>query len=53
MIAAKVSLQERDRRGRWSSESNTMDTVYDRPHLDPQDDPLAKMPFGHPVAGER
>lgn len=46
MVAAGVSLRERNRRGRWSPESNTADTVYDRPHLAPQDDPLAKVPTG-------
>ncbi|WP_159461026.1 MULTISPECIES: hypothetical protein [Streptomyces] len=46
MIAAGVSLRERNRRGRWSPEANTADTVYDRPHLDLQDDPLSKVPLG-------
>jgi hypothetical protein len=46
MIAAGVPLRERNRRGRWSPESNTAGTVYDRPHHQPQDDPLSKVPAG-------
>ncbi|WP_406471983.1 hypothetical protein OH738_40280 (plasmid) [Streptomyces hirsutus] len=52
MIAAKVSLQERGQRSRWSSESNTADTAYALPHINPQDDPLPKVPIGgHPQGG--
>ncbi|MFE7235919.1 tyrosine-type recombinase/integrase [Streptomyces sp. NPDC002405] len=46
MIAAGVPLVERNRRGRWSPESKTADTVYDRPHHRTQDDPLSKVPLG-------
>ncbi|MFD0229290.1 hypothetical protein ACWGPD_25185 [Streptomyces hirsutus] len=46
MIEAKVPLRERNRRGRWPPESNTADTVYDRPVTDPKDDPLSKVPLG-------
>ncbi|MGC2997293.1 hypothetical protein ACPF8X_02525 [Streptomyces sp. G35A] len=46
MIAAGVPLRERNRHGRWSPESNAANTVYDRPHLDPQDAPLSKVPLG-------
>lgn len=46
MIVAGVPLRECNRRGRWSAESNTADTVYDRPVIDPQDDPLSKVPLG-------
>ncbi|WP_281156707.1 hypothetical protein [Streptomyces sp. HYC2] len=46
MIAAGVPLAERNRRGRWSPESKTADTVYDRPHHRTQDDPLSKVPLG-------
>lgn len=47
MIATGVPLRERNRRGRWSPEANTADTVYDRLYLDPQDDPLSKVPLGN------
>ena len=46
MIAARVPLRERNRHGRWSPKSNTADTVYDRPVVDPQDDPLSKVSLG-------
>ncbi|MFD9248418.1 site-specific integrase [Streptomyces bottropensis] len=46
MKASGVSLAERNRRGRWASESRIADTVYDRPEIDPQDDPLAQVPIG-------
>ncbi|MFE9976193.1 hypothetical protein ACFYRD_37180 [Streptomyces hirsutus] len=46
MIAAGLPLQERNRRGRWPPESNTTDTIYDRPHTVPQNDPLSKEPLG-------
>ncbi|WP_251070350.1 hypothetical protein [Streptomyces sp. ISL-96] len=46
MVAASVPLRERNRRGRWSPESHTADTVYDRPETDDQYDPLSKVPIG-------
>lgn len=46
MIAARVPLQECNRLGRWSPGSNTADTVYDRPVVDPRNDPLSKVPLG-------
>lgn len=46
MVAAGVPLKERNRRGRWSPESHTADTVYDRPERDDQYDPLSKVPVG-------
>lgn len=49
MRAAGVPLVERNRRGRWANESHTADTVYDRPHISDQDDPLSNVPlFGRP-----
>ncbi|WP_030372451.1 tyrosine-type recombinase/integrase [Streptomyces rimosus] len=46
MIQAGVPLAERNRRGRWSPEATTADTVYDRPHNAGRSDPLAKVPVG-------
>jgi integrase len=52
MIAAGVPLRERNRRGRWATDSHTADTVYDRPHTHLQEDPLSKVPLGgHDTAG--
>ncbi|MEU7228890.1 hypothetical protein [Streptomyces chrestomyceticus] len=46
MIQAGVPLAERNRRGRWSPEATTADTVYDRPHNEGKSDPMAKVPVG-------
>ncbi|WP_167455558.1 tyrosine-type recombinase/integrase [Streptomyces tirandamycinicus] len=46
MVAAGVPLRERNRRGRWSAESHTADTVYDRPETEGQEDPLNQVPLG-------
>ncbi|MGW1887776.1 hypothetical protein [Streptomyces sp. NPDC001970] len=46
VIAADVPLRERNRRGRWSEDSHTADTVYGRPHDAGQYDPLTKVPVG-------
>ncbi len=50
MVAAGVSLTERNRAGRWADGSNTADTVYDRPHGAGTRDPLAAVPeYGGPA----
>ncbi|MEV0982125.1 tyrosine-type recombinase/integrase [Streptomyces sp. NPDC049915] len=46
MKARGVPLAARNRRGRWAPDSRTADTVYDRPEIDPLEDPLAKVPVG-------
>ncbi|MFE3608348.1 site-specific integrase [Streptomyces goshikiensis] len=42
MIAAGVSLAERNRAGRWAPGTHTADTVYDRRHDAGAHDPLAR-----------
>ncbi|MFE3638172.1 hypothetical protein [Streptomyces sp. NPDC059168] len=50
MIAAGVTLKDRNWAGRWAEGSKTADTVYDRPHDDGESDPLAKVPlYGGPA----
>ncbi|QHA02170.1 tyrosine-type recombinase/integrase [Streptomyces broussonetiae] len=50
LIEAGVSLQERNRAGRWADGSKTADTVYDRPHGVGTRDPLAAVPlYGGPA----
>ncbi|WP_406054006.1 hypothetical protein OG462_42560 [Streptomyces sp. NBC_01077] len=46
MIAAKVPLAERNRRGRWAPESRTADTVYHRPEIVEATDPMDSVPIG-------
>ncbi|MFB7312568.1 hypothetical protein [Streptomyces sp. NPDC056192] len=46
MKRAGVRLKERNRRGRWSEDSTTADTVYDRPEDEVPDDPMAMVPVG-------
>ncbi|MFE6782116.1 hypothetical protein ACFVFF_07630 [Streptomyces sp. NPDC057680] len=46
MIAAKVPLAVRNRRGRWAADSRTADTVYDRPEIVDMSDSMEAMPIG-------
>ncbi|MER7937907.1 MULTISPECIES: hypothetical protein [unclassified Streptomyces] len=46
MIAAGVSLKDRNKRGRWAEGSKTADTVYDRPTEVAEDDPMDRVPVG-------
>ncbi|MEU9925126.1 hypothetical protein AB0H51_28225 [Streptomyces griseoluteus] len=50
MIAAGVSLKDRNTVGRWADGSKTADTVYDRPNDTGESDPLARVPlYGGPA----
>ncbi|MFF4442419.1 hypothetical protein [Streptomyces sp. NPDC001621] len=50
LIAAGVTLKERNEVGRWAEGSKTADTVYDRTHGVGTRDPLARVPlYGGPA----